>query len=133
MKDKIVPLLVTGALIGGVFLMFSDSGNKQSTGIDVKMPALSAVASSGQTLFEANCSQCHGVNAGGTRQGPPLIHKYYKPNHHGDGAFYRAASMGVRSHHWRFGNMPPIRTVTRQDVRKIVAFIREVQKANGIF
>ena len=133
MKDKIVPLLVIGGLILGVFLLFSGGGKKQSAGIDVKMPALSTAAASGRDIFKINCSQCHGTSAGGTTQGPPLIHKYYEPNHHADGAFYRAATNGVRAHHWRFGNMPPIRTVTTPDMSKIIAFIREVQKANGIF
>ena len=133
MKDKMVPLLVIGALIGGLFLMFSGGGKKQSAGIEVKMPTLSAVAANGHDIFKINCSACHGPNAGGTTQGPPLIHKYYEPNHHADGAFYRAATNGVRAHHWRFGNMPPIRTVTTQDMSKIIAFVREVQKANGIF
>lgn len=133
MKDKIVPMLVIGALIGGVFILFSGKGENRVTGVDVKMPPLSQVASNGQEIFKLNCSQCHGESAGGTMQGPPLIHKYYEPNHHADGAFYRAATNGVRAHHWRFGNMPPIRTVTQQDVSKIIAFVREVQKANGIF
>ena len=134
MKKKIAPLLIIAMLIGGLFVMFSGgSGKRISVGIDVKMPALSPVATSGQQIFKLNCSRCHGEQAGGTVQGPPLIHKYYEPNHHGDGAFHRAATMGVRAHHWRFGNMPPIRTVTTQDVDKIIAFVREVQKANGIY
>ena len=87
----------------------------------------------GQTVFKRNCSRCHGVSAGGTGKGPPLIHKYYEPNHHADAAFYRAVAQGVRAHHWRFGNMPPIRTVSTPDVSRIIVFIREVQKANGIY
>ncbi|MCP4934529.1 MAG: cytochrome c [bacterium] len=133
MKEKIVPLLVIGGLIMGVYLMFSGGSKQHSAGIEVKIPVLSASATSGQAIFKINCSQCHGPSAGGTTQGPPLIHKYYEASHHADGAFYRAATMGVRAHHWRFGNMPPIRTVTTQDVSKIIAFVREVQKANGIF
>jgi len=133
MKDKIVPLLVIGALIAGVFLMFSGGEKRSSAGISVKVPTLSAAAATGQDIFKVNCSQCHGTSAEGTRQGPPLIHKYYEPNHHADGAFHRAATMGVQAHHWGFGNMPPIRTVTTQDVNKIISFIREVQKANGVF
>ncbi len=133
MKDKMVPLLVIGALIMGVYFLFSGGGKKPDTSVAVKMPVLSSTAASGQAIFKINCSQCHGPNAGGTTQGPPLIHKYYEPNHHADGAFYRATTMGVRAHHWRFGNMPPIRTVTTQDVSKIIVFIRDVQKANGVF
>ena len=133
MKDKIVPILVIGALMMGVYFLFSRDGKKPDTSVAVKLPVLSTTAASGQAIFKINCSQCHGPSAGGTTQGPPLIHKYYEPNHHADGAFYRAATNGVRAHHWRFGNMPPIRTVTTQDVSKIIVFIRDVQKANGIF
>ncbi len=133
MKDKMVPLLVIGALIMGVYFLFSGGGKKPGTSVAVKLPVLSSTAAGGQAIFKTNCSQCHGPNAGGTTQGPPLIHKYYEPNHHADGAFYRAAATGVRAHHWRFGNMPPIRTVTTQDVSKIIVFIRDVQKANGVF
>ena len=84
MKNKMVPLLVIGALIMGVYFLFSGNGKKPSTSVAVKMPVLSTVAASGQAIFKINCSQCHGPSAGGTRQGPPLIHKYYEPNHHAD-------------------------------------------------
>ncbi len=134
MKDKIVPVLVVGALLGGLYVMFAGGGNNRPTSrASVIIPSLGPVATEGQQLFRQNCAACHGENAGGTRQGPPLIHKYYRPGHHADGAFYRAAALGVRAHHWRFGNMPPIGTVTQNDVSKIIAFVREVQKANGIF
>ncbi len=134
MKDRIVPILVIAALVGGVYVMFTgNSGQKKSTSVDVRVPALSQMAGNGQQLFKVNCAQCHGESAGGTRQGPPLVHKYYRPDHHADAAFYRAATNGVIAHHWNFGNMPPIRTVSNDDLAQIVTFIREVQKANGIF
>ena len=63
---------------------------------------------------------------------PPLVHKIYEPSHHGDEAFYRAVSNGVRSHHWDFGNMPPIEGLTRADVGTIVAYVRALQSENGI-
>jgi hypothetical protein len=69
---------------------------------------------------------------GGTDNGPPLIHKIYEPNHHGDLAFQRAVRQGSRAHHWRFGDMPPQPQVTDADVSVIVKFIREIQRANGI-
>jgi len=40
--------------------------------------------------------------------------------------------MGVRGHHWPFGDMPPVEGVTRGDVTMIIAYIRELQRANGI-
>ena len=57
----------------------------------------------------------------------------YEPNHHGDMSFRLAARQGVRAHHWDFGNMPPVEGVTDEDVIKITRYVRELQKANGIF
>ena len=37
------------------------------------------------------------------------------------------------SHHWRFGHMPPVAGLSRKDVAKIIAYVRELQSANGIF
>ena len=71
--------VVIALVIGGAFFMMSKGGKQKDVGIPVKMPELSAVAQAGQSLFQANCARCHGVNVGGTRKGPPLIHKYYEP------------------------------------------------------
>lgn len=94
---------------------------------------LSDPAKKGQFLFEAKCVVCHGKNAvGQIGNGPPLIHKIYEPSHHADEAFQRAVANGVRSHHWPFGNMPPVPGLTRLDVEKIISYVRELQRANGI-
>ncbi|MEH6497578.1 MAG: cytochrome c [Pseudomonas marincola] len=87
----------------------------------------------GQQLFKDNCAACHGVNGTGSENGPPFMHKIYEPNHHGDMAFQLAAKNGVRAHHWKFGNMPPVAGVTEREVAEITKFIRKLQKANGIF
>ena len=103
--------------------------------VDVVVPPeLSADALMGQRGFEAKCASCHGTNAAGQNGvAPPLVHKTYEPNHHSDMAFVLAAKNGVRSHHWRFGDMPPIDGVTNADVLMIARYIRELQKENGIF
>ena len=87
----------------------------------------------GEAKFNANCSACHGKQAAGTNQGPPLVHKIYEPNHHSDVAFQRAAALGVRAHHWEFGNMPKIDAVTPADVDQITQYIRWLQRQAGIF
>lgn len=87
----------------------------------------------GEAKFNANCSVCHGKQGVGTQQGPPLVHKIYEPNHHGDVAFQRAAAMGVKAHHWQFGNMPKIENVTPDDVDEIIRYVRWLQKQAGIF
>jgi len=87
----------------------------------------------GEGKFKANCAACHGVDGVGTSQGPPLVHKVYEPNHHGDAAFQRAAANGVKAHHWEFGNMPKIDGVTPDDVDQIIKYVRWLQKQAGIF
>ncbi|MFZ8875205.1 MAG: cytochrome c, partial [Paracoccaceae bacterium] len=62
-----------------------------------------------------------------------LVHKIYEPSHHGDQSFQMAVAMGVRSHHWKFGNMPAIEGLSREDVFQITQYVRELQRANGIF
>ncbi|MDA3858678.1 MAG: cytochrome c [Roseovarius sp.] len=103
--------------------------------VEVRLPAeLSPRGEMGARAFKAKCAACHGANAAGREgKGPPLVHKIYEPGHHSDMAFVLAAKNGVRSHHWRFGNMPPVDGVTDADVKAIAAYVRELQKENGIF
>lgn len=94
---------------------------------------LSQNAQIGKLGFDAKCAACHGANAAGQDGvAPPLVHIIYEPSHHGDEAFQRAAAMGVRAHHWRFGDMPPVDGITRGDAKMIIAYIRELQRTNGI-
>ena len=106
----------------------------QTALVQVVVPeVLSERAQMGKTAYEAKCAACHGINAvGQAGVAPPLIHKIYEPSHHGDEAFQRAVAMGVQGHHWPFGDMPAVEGLTRADVAVIVAYIRDVQTANGI-
>lgn len=98
------------------------------------LPAeIPAELQAGEDAFNASCARCHGARALGTNQGPPLVHKIYEPNHHGDAAFYRAAAQGVRAHHWQFGNMPKVDGVSEEDVTQIIRYVRWLQRQAGIF
>ena len=102
---------------------------------EVMLPAaFSAQAVQGETYYNAVCASCHGVNAAGQEGiAPPLVHRIYEPSHHGDGSFILAARNGVRAHHWPFGNMPPVeQPLTEAELGAIVAYVRELQRANGI-
>lgn len=91
-----------------------------------------AVIAEGRQLYLANCAACHGTDLMGTDTGPPFLHVIYAPNHHADEAFQRAVALGVVPHHWNFGAMAPLPSLTREDVAKIVAFVRSEQQAAGI-
>ena len=136
MNSRNIAILVA-AVIAAVavyrFMIMDNENAPQTASTNVVIPDLTAQAKAGEALFAANCAECHGVNASGTNAGPPLVHKIYEPNHHGDLAFQLAAKQGVRAHHWPYGDMPPVPSVTEQDVNNIVAYVRSLQKANGIF
>jgi len=100
--------------------------------VAVSVPALSFEAQVGAQAFNANCAQCHGVNAAGTDKGPPLVHAIYNPGHHADIAFVLAARQGARQHHWSFGDMPPQPQLKDGEITGIIRYIRELQQANGI-
>lgn len=112
----------------------SGVGGEGGALVEVILPdMLSQNAQIGKRAFDAKCAACHGANAAGQDgTAPPLIHKTYEPNHHGDESFQRAAALGVNAHHWTFGNMPPLKGLTRGDVAMIITYVRELQRANGI-
>ncbi len=108
-------------------------GGAAGVQVTVSVPPLSDKAQAGRIAFNANCALCHGPNAAGSSLGPPLVHKIYEPGHHQDFAFRNAAQRGVQSHHWQFGDMPPVPAVSENDVERIICYIRELQRANGVF
>lgn len=135
----LVPSLL---LIAAVILYIQYAGTNSSvtdaeqsgTLVQIDIPAeLSGLAIIGKRGFDKNCAVCHGQNAvGQDGVAPPLVHKIYEPSHHGDESFQRAVAIGVRAHHWKFGNMPAIEGLTRADVKVITAYVRELQRHNGI-
>lgn len=98
------------------------------------LPASHATADpdAGQAVFREHCARCHGPDLGGTDQGPPLLHPYYRPDHHSDLAFYLAVKNGVVAHHWGFGDMPPVAAVGPEQTRDIIAWVRGQQRQSGL-
>ena len=140
MKKIILFICLCAIVLSVMFLMKRKNHRSEniisSTGamVRVKNPEfLSKDSQIGKKYFDENCAKCHGKLAAGMGGlGPPLVHKIYEPSHHGDIAFYMAVKNGVRSHHWNFGNMPAIKTLEKEKVTKIIKYIRELQRNNGI-
>lgn len=136
-RSLVIAAVVLAVLVVGARFYLS-TGDKSAGGtgpalVQVKVPALEGDAKSGEALFNKNCASCHGTNAAGQDGvAPPLIHIIYEPNHHGDASFQMAAKNGVRAHHWRFGDMPPVEGIAESEVKKIVTYVRTLQRANGI-
>ena len=102
-------------------------------GGEVVIPTLSESGARGEVAYGRYCAACHGDRIDGTDKGPTLIHPVYHPGHHGDAAFVAAARRGARGHHWPFGDMKPVEGVSDAELADIIRFVREVQKANGLF
>ncbi len=131
MKARILILLVVGGgVIGSYFL---SEGGGQSAMVELDIPPLTESEQEGAVPYAQNCASCHGENgAGRDGVGPPLVHVIYEPSHHPDGAFYAAVQLGVRAHHWDYGDMPRQSHVTEPEITQIIAYIRALQRANGI-
>ena len=136
-KLAVLAVFLGGAALIALRAVSPQGGEGRARGaastVNVIVPAtLSGLAADGRILFQRTCAACHGENAAGTDHGPPLVHNIYNPGHHSDYAFVLAARMGVRAHHWPYGNMPPQPSVTEAQVRAIARYVRELQAANGI-
>lgn len=130
---RIILLFTAIVILGGAALFFqAGSKTKVATPDELIIPTFSVQAELGKDNFGTFCIACHGENATGTDQGPPLINIIYESSHHGDQAFLNAALNGVRAHHWRFGNMPPVEGIRPEQVQTIITYVRELQRANGI-
>ena len=127
------PLILLGAGFLVLVVAISMSVSGEAGGSATPTVRDPAVVAAGAELFTANCAVCHGADLQGTSTGPPFLHPYYAPNHHADEAFQRAVAFGVVPHHWNFGEMAPLPHLTRDDVEKIVAFVRAEQEAAGIY
>ncbi len=137
----IIAIAVAGVIAYAILLLGGNDHTELSAAIipdgalaAVSLPEnLSQNAQIGKLAFGVKCASCHGTNAAGQDGiAPPLVHIIYEPGHHGDAAFQRAVEMGVRAHHWPFGNMPAVEGITRGDVKMITSYVRELQRANGI-
>lgn len=133
------PLVATIAVVAvlalagaGMLYLSNRSGSTVEGAVTVKLPSLNAVGERGAAVFAENCASCHGTHASGGPGGPPLVHRIYEPNHHGDIAFLYAVRRGVRQHHWGFGNMPAQPQIDDQEIADIVSYVRALQRANGI-
>lgn len=98
-----------------------------------RAPKMTPQLNLGKMAYDAYCASCHGVNAAGTDKGPTFHHKVYHPGHHGDGAFMIAPRRGAKAHHWKFGDMKPVPDVTDAQLKSITAYVRALQKENGLF
>lgn len=130
MKWILLSVATIGLFVFGYFYV----SQNPPTGLQVASSTPNvATLNAGRTLFRANCASCHGQGAVGVEgAGPPFIHIIYEPNHHADASFYAAVKNGVRAHHWPYGNMPPQPQVAQEEMEKIIAYIRKIQRQNGI-
>ena len=120
-------------VVAGLVLVLFRVSRREPVIRAVVVPELSATARAGKQMFDRSCASCHGENARGSEKGPPLVDKTYHPGHHADISFELAVRRGVRAHHWMFGDMSPQPTVMPAEVSQITQYIRELQKANGIY
>jgi mono/diheme cytochrome c family protein len=122
-----------GALLGALLVLgAAEESSWAGKTAPISTQQVSAEFRQGQDLYATHCAKCHGIDTRGTDKGPTFLTKIYAPYLHADIAFLLAVERGVRAHHWRFGDMPKIQGVSREDIRTIVEYIRWLQREAGI-
>ena len=90
-----------------------------------------AADADGATVYEARCASCHGTDLRGTDKGPSQLSIVYEPGHHGDDSFRSAIRNGAQQHHWPFGDMPAIESITDDQIEAVISYIRGQQGRLG--
>jgi mono/diheme cytochrome c family protein len=85
----------------------------------------------GEDVYQSRCAACHGDDLRGTERGPSQLSIVYQPSHHPDASYVAAITQGSASHHWDFGDMPPVEGLSEDEIASVIAYIRSVQDAEG--
>lgn len=103
------------------------------TGDDVESVAVVELPANadGATTYAARCASCHGADLRGTDKGPSQLSIVYEPGHHGDDGYRSAIRNGAPQHHWGFGNMPAVESITDDQIDRVISFIRSEQQRQG--
>ncbi len=129
MKDLLIGLGLLSCP-AAVFVIFGTSG-LDAFDEGIGRPASSRLVDQGLIAFAGECAGCHGRLARGTERGPNLIHRDYRPGVRSDAQFRRAVREGMPAR-GRFGAMPPAPDVSERRLERMIAFLRELQRVNGI-
>jgi mono/diheme cytochrome c family protein len=124
------PLIIAGLVAAGATVGCGGDASRVADDFDPGPTPFEFIA--GETMYTGSCATCHGTNGTGTTTGPPLVHKIYEPSHHADAAFHRSVQLGVVAHHWQFGPMAPVEGLPPEQVDRIIAYVRWLQRQAGI-
>jgi len=125
---RAVATLALAVLLGAV-----GCGEAGRPEVSERPPPSAEDLAAGAAVYEVRCASCHGPAGTGTEVGPPLVHRVYEPRHHADFAFRLAIRQGVRAHHWRFGDMPPVPGLDDEEIEQVIAYLRHLQRRAGIY
>lgn len=124
MMRRLTPIILTIA----VTLLLMSCGGTDTGAADVVPLAPDANA---ETVYQARCASCHGADLRGTDKGPSQLSIVYEPGHHGDDAYRSAVRNGAPQHHWGFGDMPAVDSITDEQIEAVISYIRGEQQRLG--
>jgi hypothetical protein len=130
MKELLIALgLLTFPV--AVFVVFGNAG-PGSMGSGTGASSYSVETASGMVGLTEDCAVCHGRFAGGTARGPNLIHTDYGLSRRSDAQFRYAVLEGMPDRRG-YGAMPATPGLPARSVDRAIAFVRELQRAKGIW
>ena len=128
--DRRVRVLAPTVIVASLTLVAAACGS-DTTPVEASESGGGGANDRGAEVYAASCASCHGVDLKGTEKGPSHLSTVYEPNHHGDDSFRSAIANGSQQHHWDFGDMPAVESLSDDDVEAVIAFVRSEQERQG--
>lgn len=135
--------LLALALAGGVYLARGAGESAQpeppapqdeiTETVAVALPELTPQELAGKAVFAEYCATCHGPHGGGVAEiGPPLVYPGYGATELSDADIVAVVRQGVAMKRWKISDMPGVVGISGDEIRAAIAYLRAVQRANGI-
>lgn len=124
----IVTVATVAMTVVGVLGLTSCGGKDEQ---DVPLTQEQLVAR-GRQVYAGTCATCHGDALKGSSMAPSLLQAPFAPDQTPDSAFANAIQNGVPQKRFAKGPMPAQPSVAPKDIPAVVAYVRSVQRDNGI-
>ena len=87
----------------------------------------------GEQRYAQRCAMCHGADLRGSRIGPSHLSSVFGPEQTTDAMFADAIRNGGRSGRFpQYDAMPAVPGLSNHEITSIIAYVRSVQRAQGL-
>ena len=128
-RAPLISVIVTVVLafVGGTLLAACGGSDNQDQPLTQEQ-----LVAKGRSIYQSTCATCHGNGLKGSSMAPSMVQAAFAPDQTPDSAFAAAIQNGVPQKRFTKGPMPAQPSVHPKDIPAVIAYVRSVQRENGI-